>query len=145
MTDETVVTEEVVWEGGPSQVVNMGTYILCVLLCWLIVPIFIALWKYIVTKSHQYMLTTQRLSFRRGVFSKETDVIELYRVKDMKVLEPFFLRIFGKGNIVMDTSDRSHPVFTLEAVPEPEKLRDALRHYIEIRRDEKRVREVDFE
>lgn len=139
------VQEEVVWEGGPSQVINMGTYILCALLCVLIVPIFIALWKYVVTRTTQYTLTNQRLSFRRGVFSKETDVLELYRIKDMKLEEPFFLRLFGKGDIVMDTSDKSHPTFRLEAVPEPEKLRDLLRRHSESRRDDKRVREIDFE
>lgn len=145
MADETVVTEEIVWEGSPSQVVNLGTYILCTLLCVLIVPIFIALWKYVVTHATKYTLTTQRLSYRRGVFSKETDVMELYRIKDMRVVEPFFLRMFGKGDIIMDTSDRTHPEFTLHAVPEPDKLRDTIRRYVEVRRDEKRVREVDFE
>lgn len=145
MADETIVTEEVVWEGTPSQVINLGTYVLCTLLCVLIVPIFIALWKYAVTRTTRYTLTTQRLSFRRGVFSKETDVMELYRIKDMRVIEPFFLRMFGKGDIVMDTSDRSHPEFTLRAVPDPDKLRDTIRRYVEMRRDEKRVREVDFE
>jgi|SRR5690606_14757655 len=145
MANETIVNEEVVWGGGPSQVVNLGTYIICGLLCWLIVPIFIALWKFWVTRSTQYTVTTQRLNFRRGVFSKETDVMELYRVKDMRVVEPFFLRMFGKGDIIMETSDRTHPEFILHAVPEPDQLRDTIRHYVEIRRDEKRVREVDFE
>ena len=145
MPDETIVTEEVVWEGGPSQIINLGTYILCGLLCFLVVPIFIALWKYLVTRATQYTLTTQRLSFRRGVFSKETDAMELYRIKDMRVVEPFFLRMFGKGDILMDTSDRTDPEFTLHAVPEPDKLRDTIRRYVEMRRDEKRVREVDFE
>lgn len=145
MTDKPEIAEDVVWEGGPSQVLNLGTYILCTLLSVLIVPIFMGIWAYVVTRTTRYTLTTQRLSFRRGVFSKETDVIELYRIKDMKVAEPFFLRLFGKGDIVLDTSDRSHPEFTLRAVPAPEKLRDTIRGLVEKRRDEKRVQEVDFE
>lgn len=145
MTEKVTVPEEVVWEGGPSQVVNLGTFILCGLLFFLIVPIFIALWRYLVTNATQYTLTTQRLSYRRGVFSKETDVMELYRVKDMRVVEPFFLRMFGRGDILMETSDRTHPEFVLRAVPEPDRLRDVIRKYVELRRDEKRVREVDFE
>ncbi len=145
MSEKSTATEEFVWEGGPSQVTNLGKYILCTLLCVLIVPIFIGLWAYIVTLTTRYSITTQRLTYRRGVFSKETDVLELYRIKDMKVEEPFFLRLFGKGDVVMDTSDRSHPVFRLEAVPEPIQLRDLLRQHVEKRRDEKRVSEVDFE
>jgi uncharacterized membrane protein YdbT with pleckstrin-like domain len=139
------VEEEVVWEGGPSQVINFGTYLLCFLFFWLIIPIFIALWRYVVTSNMRYTLTTQRLGYRHGVLSKEADVLELYRVKDMRVLEPFFLRMFGMGNIIMDTSDRSHPTFILQAVPEPARLRDIIRNHVERRRDEKGVREVDFE
>ena len=35
--------EETIWEGSPSHVAQWGTYVLCLLFFWLIVPIFIAL------------------------------------------------------------------------------------------------------
>src|SRR3954463_8493291 len=33
--------EETIWRGTASQLKNLGCFILCVLFCWLIVPIFI--------------------------------------------------------------------------------------------------------
>ncbi len=40
--------------------------------------------------------------------------LELYRVKDIVLNEPFLLRLVGLSNIVLVTSDRSTPVFVVE-------------------------------
>lgn len=136
--------EESVWSGTPSQVINFGPYVLCLLGCWLIVPIFIALWKYLVVRTTRYEVTTQRLRLRTGVFNKETQDLELYRVKDFKVDQPFFLRLFSVANIVLETSDRSHPNVTLRAVPDAESLLDQIRHNVEALRSSRGVRELDL-
>ncbi len=44
------MSEEVVWRGTSSQWKNFGVYLLCGLFCWLIVPIFFALVRYLQTK-----------------------------------------------------------------------------------------------
>ena len=59
-------TEELVWTGSPSQVLNLPVYIVCALLCWLIVPIFYAIWKWLVLQNIRYELTTERLKLRAG-------------------------------------------------------------------------------
>ena len=94
-------TEELIWSGSSSQVRNLHIYILCALFCWLIVPIFYAIWKWIQLRSRHYELTTQRVKLRQGIFSKRTDELELYRVKDSTVFEPFWQRLFGLGNVVI--------------------------------------------
>jgi len=134
-----------IWEGPSSQVVNLGTYILCLLTCWLIVPVFIALYKYLLIKCRRYEITTQRIRLTEGILSKKRDQIELYRIKDITELQPFFLRMFSLGNLAMVTSDKTHSEFTIEAVPDTQKLMDELRKSVEICRDKKRVSEVDFE
>ncbi|MBI4662683.1 MAG: PH domain-containing protein [Verrucomicrobia bacterium] len=140
-----MMPEETVWKGNPSQITNLGLYLLCLLTCWLIVPIFIALWKWIETKCFVYELTSERLKITRGVFSKRTDVLELYRVKDLVVERPFFLRLFSRGNVVLDTSDKSSPRVVIQAVPKPQALSDTIRNQVEVQRQAKHVREVDFE
>jgi uncharacterized membrane protein YdbT with pleckstrin-like domain len=140
-----MVEEEIVWEGGPSQVTRLGTYVLCVLFCWLIVPIFIALWTYIVIRHHKYIVTTERIKITTGVFSRHHEEIELYRIKDFQLLEPFFLRMFGLGNILFHTSDKTTPNIILEAVSDAETLRDSIREHVEALREKKNVREVDYE
>jgi len=137
--------ERTVWFGTPSQVVNLGSFILLGLFFWLVIPLFVILWKWLVVKNTKYELTTERLRMRHGVFNKNTDELELYRVRDYKLHQPFFLRMFSLGNIVLQTSDKSHPHVVLKAISDGENLREQLRTYVEECRIRKGVREVDVE
>src|SRR6476660_4718448 len=126
------MAEEMIWRGTPSQVKNLGLFILAGLFCWLIVPIFIALTRFLQTKNHVFELTTERLKMTEGIFSKKTETLELYRVKDLEVREPFIYRMLGVQNIQINTSDLSSPVVQLEAIPKTVGLADKLRNQVEI-------------
>src|ERR1700704_3351567 len=116
--------EETVWRGNSSQWKNFGVYLLCGLFCWLIVPIFIALARYLQTKCKVYELTTERLKTTEGVFSKVTDTLELYRVKDLETQQPFLYRLVGTENIQVNTSDLTTPFVLVEAIPTDVKFGD---------------------
>lgn len=139
------MAEEMIWRGTSSQLKNLGLFILCVLFCWLIVPIFIGLTRYLQTKNRVFELTKERLKITEGIFSKVTETLELYRVKDLEVRQPFIYRMLGVENIVINTSDLSSPVLLLEAIPKSVGLPDKLRDQVEIIRVQKKVREIDFE
>ncbi len=141
MTTDPPAPETVLWEGSPSQVVNLKWFLLCVL----ILPIPIAVWKWLDTRLQRYTLTTERIQLRVGILNKRHDDLELYRIRDTTVVEPFVYRLFGAGHIVMETSDRSHPTFTLPAVKEPRAIYEHIRRQVELMRQQKRVREIDFE
>ena len=79
------------------------------------------------------------------MLNQEINEVELYRVKDTRITKPFWLRIFGLANLVLDTSDRSCPVVEIPAVRRGTDIREKLRKQVEMLRDKKRVREVDFE
>src|SRR5579864_4807262 len=108
--------EETVWRGSGSQWKNFGTFFLQALIAIVIiaaslllarrsspgigrfgpyilillaVPIFIAVSRYLKNKCKVYELTTERLKTTEGVFSKMTDTLELYRVKDIETQQPF--------------------------------------------------------
>jgi uncharacterized membrane protein YdbT with pleckstrin-like domain len=137
--------ERTVWFGNPSQVINLGSYILLGLFFWLVIPLFVILWKWLVVKNTKYELTTERLRMRHGVLNKKLDELELYRVRDYKLDQPFFLRLFSLGNVILQTSDKTHPTVLIEAVPNAEELREQLRTHVEACRTSKGVREVDIE
>ncbi len=122
---------------GPLLVpVIAGIWIVC-LLPWL--------WKVVVTKNILYVLTAERFKLRRGVFNRSTEVLELYRVKDMTLDQPFILRLFGLSNIHLTTSDRTTPMVDIRAVRSGEDVLRRFRDRVEHQRDRKRVREVDFD
>jgi uncharacterized membrane protein YdbT with pleckstrin-like domain len=134
-----------IWEGTPSQVVNLGVFIIGLVLFILVIPLFYALWKWLVVKNIKYELTSQRLKTHSGVLNKHIDELELYRVKDYKLVQPFFLRIFSLSNVVLETSDRSNPSITIRAITNGNDVREQIRQIVEELRQRKGVREVDFE
>jgi len=162
-------TEQSLWKGTPSQVLNLPALLLGVLAAGiltaaallttfvagpLVVPVIAAAWavslfpwlcKTIATRFDNYELTNERLKHSRGVFSRSVEVLELYRIKDMKQELPFHFRLFGLGRILLETSDRSTPLVALNAIHRSGEIADLIRSNVEIQRDKKRVREVDFE
>jgi uncharacterized membrane protein YdbT with pleckstrin-like domain len=137
--------EQTVWRGTSSQWKNFGVFLLAGLFCWLIVPIFIALSRYLKTKNKVYELTTERLKISEGVFSKVTDTLELYRVKDLETRQPFLFRLVGIENIQVNTSDVSSPILLIDAIPSSVGLADQIRNQVEAIRGVKGVREIDVE
>jgi hypothetical protein len=71
--------------------------------------------------------------------------MELYRVKDTTLHEPFLLRLVRRANIEVVSSDKSTPDMTIPAVKDAEALRQKIRMNVEQMRIVRRVRELDFE
>ncbi|MES2208360.1 MAG: PH domain-containing protein [Pseudomonadota bacterium] len=121
------------------------SYFFILMIAGVIIPLVIALWKAFTIKANEYILTNQRFISKVGLFGKHTDEIELYRIKDYHIEQPFFFRLFNIGTIILETSDRTHPTYTLRGVPHPEQLRDNIRTNVEHRRNEGgRVREIEM-
>lgn len=128
--------ETVLWEGHPSHALNFWLNLSCLL----VVPIPWAIWRWIELRNENIVITSQRIRLTTGIFSKRSDELELYRVRDTAFVQPFLLRLFNKGNITLTTSDATSPSLTLRALPADLELRDNLRKAIESCRDRKRAR-----
>ncbi|MEO5914132.1 MAG: PH domain-containing protein [Luteolibacter sp.] len=152
--------ENSLWKGSSSQWLNLGPFIAALLLAIGVIiggvfftPAFIALvlplaymiWKYLVVRTRTYEITSQRVRVTSGVINQTIDEIELYRVKDTQMFRPWWMRLTGLASIHLDTSDRSIPNLVIPAVPGGAELREVLRQQVELTRDRKRVREMDFD
>jgi uncharacterized membrane protein YdbT with pleckstrin-like domain len=135
--------EALVWQASEGQVVNLGAFVLCGLTCWLVLPLLYAIWRFCQARWHTYHLTPQRLRECSGLLNRKHDELELFRVKDISVERPFLQRLWGCGQVILRTSDRSTPVVTLNAVPEPLKVADLLREHVKHCRTQVGVREID--
>ena len=131
------------WSGSEGQVANAAAYLVCLLLCWLIVPVIYAVYRFVQAACHNYKLTDQRLHESVGILFRQTDALELYRVKDIRVQQPLLQRLVGCGRVIMVTSDRSTPVVVLNAIGNPHAVADLLRDCVERCRIAKGVREID--
>jgi uncharacterized membrane protein YdbT with pleckstrin-like domain len=154
-------SETVIWKGSTSQWVHFGYYLFCVLLAvgcivgsfftaglaliGLLIPLIMWIIRWWATRTTRYTLTNQRLLITHGILNRREDNLELYRVRDYTMEQPLNLRMLGLGNIHMVTSDPITPNLSIRAIPEVEKVREALRHSVEAARDRKRVRQMDMD
>jgi len=139
------MSEKLIVKGSPSQITNFGYYVLCLPLAFVGIGFIMFLVRFLKTKFTKYEISEERILETTGVFSRSTDETELYRVKDIRLEEPFFLRMFGLSTILLVTSDKTSPIITLSGVKEGNNLRKTLRDAVEVRRELKGVRERDFE
>lgn len=154
--------ETTIFRGSPSVVTRMGQLLLAILilagsvagvfllgqpLLWILAGLALAymLGVIFVVKAQQYEVTTERVRHRRGLFTKRTDELELYRVTDTTLIEPLSLRLLGLGTIELRTADATCPVMHIEAVHGARGLREQLRKHVEDCRDRKRVRLTEFD
>ena len=79
----------------------------------------------------------------QGVFSRRTDSLELYRVKDASFVQPFVMRLVGIGIVELETSDATTPVLQIRGVPDADALRERILKAVDAVRDRKGVRELD--
>jgi uncharacterized membrane protein YdbT with pleckstrin-like domain len=155
------------WEGSQGQISNFLSYIMALIACGLLFPavalvgsavpaafqpyiVFVPLiplawlvWRSLETYMHHYQLTGQRLRESSGVLSRSTDELELYRVKDIVVKQPILHRLFGRGTIIMPTSDKSTPLIVLKSIGDPLRVADLIRQNVESCRVAKSVRQFD--
>ena len=156
-----VMTEEIsYWKGSSSQWLNLGPIVTAsvvsvgiligglffplVLVAW-VLPAGYLIWKYLVVRCGVFELTNERIRITSGVINQSSDEIELYRVKDSRTIRPWWMRLTGLASIVLETSDRSTPVLVIPAIRNGMEIRELLRQQVELQRDRKRVREMDFD
>jgi len=135
------MSEQTLWRGSSSQVINFWPFVSCLL----VLPIPWAIYRWLVVKTTTYELTTERLITERGILNKTKDTLELYRVRDLQVTQPFWIRLFGLENIHLMTADTSSPCIILDCVAKDLALPDKFRVQVEATRMAKRVRTVDID
>lgn len=129
-----------VWQGSPSQWTNFWWYVLCIL----IIPIPWAIWKMVSTAKQNYAITTQRLTLETGVFKRELEEIELYRIKDTQLTRTFIQRVLKLGTVTVVSSDESMPRLVIPWIKNPIEVRQHLRENVELVRRARGVRELDM-
>jgi uncharacterized membrane protein YdbT with pleckstrin-like domain len=154
--------ESSIWTGSPSQWLNAGWYLACLagvavsftvatltgqplVAALAVIPAIGALVKFLAVRSTRIAVTTERITTTVGIFSRRKWDMELYRVKDTMLHEPFLLRLVRRANIQIISSDRSSPSITLPALPNAEWLRQQIRSNVERLRLKRGVRELDMD
>ena len=129
----------ILWQEGPSPLMHLGLYLSCVFL----LPLPLALWRYVQVRSTRYTLTPERLICEQGVLHRASDEVELYRVKDYTITANLLGRWLGLANLILVTSDQTHPTLVLRGITDAHRVKERIRNQVEALRTQKGVREID--
>lgn len=162
-------TDFILWQQTPSQILNVCKYvgyIVCWLIgiymmffitpqshligmiltfvtgCLLVFPPLLLVYDYLYLTSIEYTLNPETLITTQGLFSKTVDHLELYRINDYSVEQPLLLRLFGLSNVIIDSTDSTHPILHLKAITDADGLLGILRQNVETCKNNRRVVEV---
>lgn len=142
--------EEIFFEGSPALRGALGQFFLCGLLAaglvtgtvllrafgWYLPVLGVLLAAALLAvpvlfvRSERYRVTSYRIDYERGLFSKDIDTLELWHVEDLKFHQSFLDRLFGIGQITVLGHDETTPELLLKSIPDPRPVFDALKQRI---------------
>ncbi len=155
--------EEIYYEGTPALRGSLGHFFFCALLAagaiigtWLLrsygwyLPV-LGLLSAAVTivvpvlfvRSERYRVTSYRIDYERGVFSKDIDTLELWHVEDIKFHQSLLDRLLDIGQITVISHDDTTPELVLHAIPQPRPVFDAMKQRIITVKRQRGVIKVD--
>ena len=88
----------------------------------------------------RYAMSKDRLFFSVGFLSIRDEEVLLYRVRDISVKRSLWQRIFGVGSIIVCSSDKTTPVFTLKNIKQPMDVKEELHTHVEDAKLKRRMR-----
>jgi uncharacterized membrane protein YdbT with pleckstrin-like domain len=93
----------------------------------------------LIRRSTRVRMTNRSVEYETGVFSKKIDVLELWRIRDVRYKQSLLDRILGIAHIEVFTKDVTSPHFEVVGLPASRQVFEKLRDSIEIQRQSKRV------
>jgi len=113
---------------------------------WLLVLTIPSIWKALVLECWRFYLDeeTDSIIERKGVFSVRTVELKYFRIKSVRVMKPFFLRIFGLSIVEIVSSEPFCPYLRLYAIRNGEDWSEFFKNLAIYWRNEMGVKETDF-
>jgi len=142
------VDKEIYFEGTPSVWAMAGSFILGILVLGLAgfiayyypqyqgawvglgLAVLVFLWlfvKIIILKSFAYRVTSDRIEFEEGVFSKRLDNIDLFRITDLQLNQSLLDRVLTIGTIELVTTDSNQPTCWIYKIKNPRPVFEILK------------------
>jgi len=93
----------------------------------IIFTMLLILCRMIKLKTIFYQVSADRIEYSRGIFNKQVDNIDMFRVVDLKLRRSLIDRILGIGSIELITNDKTNPTFEFEKIRNCRKLYDIVK------------------
>lgn len=98
-----------------------------------------ALWLF---KTVRWEVNEQNIVFIRGIFNRETDYIEMYRVVDYKEEQNLLQQFFNIKTLVIYSGDQSHTELEIYGLAEDCRIIEFIRENVEKQKQKKKIYEI---
>jgi hypothetical protein len=88
-----------------------------------------------------YTITSQRIVVKTGLIAKNTEEVELLRVRDLSVAQSIMDRMLGIGSLTVFSEDTSAPQLLFRKIHDAQTVKDVLRKAV---RDEKTTNNISY-
>lgn len=110
-----------------AQLATVEGWVDLVALGLAVVALLVLAWKIASLKSIRYEVTPDRVEWSRGIFDRQVDNIDMFRVVDLKLRRSLIECLLGIGTIVLITKDQTDPEFEFVNVRRCRRLYDTLK------------------
>jgi uncharacterized membrane protein YdbT with pleckstrin-like domain len=92
--------------------------------------LLIAWYHYLQILFIRYHISAEVLQISTGIFFKQTDNLELFRIKDYSITQPFWMQLFRLMNVRLISTDQTSRSVILRGIPNSD-LMDSLRALVQ--------------
>ena len=110
--------------------------------CLFVVFVLIVAWNYLVLYHITYIIETEQIIIKHGVFHRVTDYLEMYRIYDYQKKCNIIEAALGLMNIVLITRDAGHPHVVFRGITNSDDVIPIIRERVETEKQRKRI--VEF-
>ena len=123
-------SEQVLYKASPAMFRNNVTgVILCVLLFWLVLPLFLLIILYVRCLTTKLIITNHKTVLRKGILSKHTTELLHEHIRSVGVSQRFMDRIFNVGRIDISTASSGSAEISVSGMVDPEKIKRLIQQY----------------
>jgi len=90
-----------------------------------------------------YRITSYRIDYERGLFSKSIDTLELWHIEDLSFRQSLWERILNVGRINVLSHDVSTPELVLRGLPNPRPVFESLKERVIVVKRQRGVIKLD--
>lgn len=122
---ESAVPETVLYKACPAMFRNSPVLFL---ICCALIPLFgigllILLVWWIQCLGTSLVITDRRVTLRKGILGKYTNDILISDIRNVRIGQNLFQRIFGVGSVAVSTSGQADMEIEVQGLPHPEYIK----------------------
>lgn len=122
--------ETVLYDEHPAMFRNHPVgFVICLLLAPLGVGLLILLAWYVQVRGKRLTVTNRRVSLRRGILSKDINDIFLNDIRNVRVSQSLFQRIFGTGYLGISSAAQAGIEIEVNGIPAPYRVKQIIDQY----------------